>query len=162
MCWACSLKLNCRWKKQIQLVDFHGFNNKEIETLIRFKINKMRLLCVFSLAFFCSQNVTSVSGNYLLLYFSQVEFRSCLDSLIITMAYQAPTMCQVLFRCYQIYPSNSLQGSVMLSSFYVQGNWSLVSLNKLPRELSVRTDWNVNSGPFISKVWSLLSLREYI
>lgn len=78
-------------------------------------------MCIF-IGIFCSQNVTSVSGNYLLLYFSQVEFRSCLDSLIITMAYQAPTMCQVLFRCYQIYPSNSLQGSVMLSSFYVQGN----------------------------------------
>ena len=32
-----------------------------------------------------------------------------MDSQIINITYQAPTKCQVFFRCYHLYPPNSLQ-----------------------------------------------------
>lgn len=35
-----------------------------------------------------------------------------MDSQIINITYQAPTKCQVFFRCYHLYPPNSLQWSV--------------------------------------------------
>jgi hypothetical protein len=45
-----------------------------------------------------------------------VEFRSCLAS-IITMTYQAPTMCKVLLRYDHIYPFNNPQGLVISPDF---------------------------------------------
>lgn len=87
---------------------------------MKFKTNQMQPPCVHSSELSCSHDATSVPGNCWLLCFSQVvEFRSCLDSLIITMAHWAPTMGQVLFRSYRIYPPNNPQGSVMLPSVYV-------------------------------------------
>lgn len=54
--------------------------------------------------------------------------------------------------------SQSPQGSVTIASFLVQGDWSVVGLGNVPKELGARTNGDENQL-FISKALGLLSLR---